>query len=181
MPFDAIGMVGPPSASSWSAFDMPTKRCSRAARRSPARSSGSGTWTGGGVGIATTTISPCRADFKWDGARRIVAAEQKNPREEADPGHDDGRRDGTRSSPRTPEGEDNVLTSSIKERKNYGWTVVGVGIVIGCIGMGSMMSLSIFLQPMAEAMGWTRAGISTAALFNFLAMGVGSFLWGALS
>jgi hypothetical protein len=23
---------------------------------------------GGGVGIATTTISPCRADFKWDGA-----------------------------------------------------------------------------------------------------------------
>jgi MFS family permease len=74
-----------------------------------------------------------------------------------------------------------VLTSSIKERKNYGWTVVGVGIVIGCIGMGSMVSLSIFLQPMAEAMGWTRAGISTAALFNFLAMGVGSFLWGALS
>ncbi len=74
-----------------------------------------------------------------------------------------------------------MLTSSINERKNYGWTVVGVGIVIGCIGMGSMMSLSIFLQPMAEAMGWTRAGISTAALFNFLAMGVGSFLWGALS
>jgi len=74
-----------------------------------------------------------------------------------------------------------VVTRSTEGRKNYGWTVVGVGIVIGCIGMGSMGSLSIFLQPMAEAMGWTRAGISGAALLNFLAMGVGSFLWGALS
>ena len=63
----------------------------------------------------------------------------------------------------------------------YGWIIVGVGIVIDCIGMGSMMSLSIFLQPMSEAMGWSRTGISTAALFNFLAMGVGSFVWGALS
>jgi len=30
-------------------------------------------------------------------------------------------------------------------------------------------------------MGWSRTGISTAALLNFLAMGVGSFAWGALS
>src|SRR6185295_7838174 len=118
MPFDAIGMVGPPSASSWSAFDMPTKRCSLAARRSPARSSGSGTWTGGGVGIATTTISPCRADFNGT-PLRIVAADQKNTREEADRGHDDSRREGTRSTPRTPEGEDHVQTSSIKEQKTY--------------------------------------------------------------
>ena len=63
----------------------------------------------------------------------------------------------------------------------YGWAVVGVGIVIGCIGMGAMTSLSIFLQPVSEAMGWSRAGISTAALLNFLAMGVGSFGWGAIS
>ena len=34
---------------------------------------------------------------------------------------------------------------------------------------------------MAEAMGWSRAGISTAALLNCLCMGVGSFVWGALS
>ena len=44
-----------------------------------------------------------------------------------------------------------------------------------------MLSLSVFLQPMAEAMGWSRTGISTAALLNFLSMGVGSFIWGALS
>jgi len=63
----------------------------------------------------------------------------------------------------------------------YGWIIVGLGIVITCVGMGSMMSLSVFLQPISQAQGWSRTGISTAALLNFLAMGVGSLLWGALS
>ena len=30
-------------------------------------------------------------------------------------------------------------------------------------------------------MGWSRTGISTAALLNFVCMGIGSFFWGALS
>jgi len=63
----------------------------------------------------------------------------------------------------------------------YGWIIVAVGIVVTCIGLGAMLSLSVFLQPMAEAMGWSRTGISMAALLNFLCMGVGSFVWGALS
>src|SRR5262245_50741000 len=44
-----------------------------------------------------------------------------------------------------------------------------------------MLSLSVFLQPISEAMGWSRTGVSTAALINWLSMGVGSFVWGALS
>jgi MFS family permease len=63
----------------------------------------------------------------------------------------------------------------------YGWVIVACGIVMTCIGIGSMLSLGVFLQPMSEAMGWSRTGISLAALLNFLCMGVGSFLWGALS
>jgi MFS family permease len=63
----------------------------------------------------------------------------------------------------------------------YGWTIVGVGIVVTCIGVGAMLSLSIFLQPMSESMGWSRTGISTVALINWLCMGAGAFLWGALS
>jgi MFS family permease len=63
----------------------------------------------------------------------------------------------------------------------YGWIVVGAGIVITCLGMGTMMSLGIFLQPMSAATGWSRTSISTAALLNFLCMGPASFLWGALS
>src|SRR5262249_57452634 len=63
----------------------------------------------------------------------------------------------------------------------YGWIIVGAGIVITCLGMGTMMSLGIFLQPISAATGWSRTSISTAALFNFLCMGPASFLWGALS
>ena len=44
-----------------------------------------------------------------------------------------------------------------------------------------MLSLGVFLQPMSEAMGWSRSGISLAAMLNFLCMGVGWFVWGALS
>ncbi|HEY7581979.1 MAG TPA: MFS transporter [Acetobacteraceae bacterium] len=63
----------------------------------------------------------------------------------------------------------------------YGWVIVSVGIIVTCIGMGSMMSLGVYLQPIAQDMGWTRAGISFTAVLAFLAMGFGSFLWGALS
>src|SRR6267143_1400850 len=63
----------------------------------------------------------------------------------------------------------------------YGWIIVGAGIVVTCIGLGAMLSLSVFLAPMSAAMGWSRTGISIAALLNFLSMGIGSFFWGALS
>src|SRR5213083_1796656 len=55
----------------------------------------------------------------------------------------------------------------------YGWVIVGAGIVVTCIGVGAMLSLAIFLQPMSEAMGWSRTGISTAALLNWLCIGLG--------
>src|SRR5499427_4412150 len=63
----------------------------------------------------------------------------------------------------------------------YGWIVVAVGIVVSCIGMGTMQTLGVFLQPVSEATGWSRTGVSTAALMNWLCMGIGSMLWGALS
>jgi len=63
----------------------------------------------------------------------------------------------------------------------YGWTIVGVGAVVSCVGFGAMVSLTVFLAPIAEAMGWSRTGISTAALINWLCMGLGGFVWGALS
>ena len=63
----------------------------------------------------------------------------------------------------------------------YGWTIVGVGMVVSCVGFGAMISLTVFLAPIAEAMGWSRTGVSTAALINWLCMGLGGFVWGALS
>jgi MFS family permease len=66
-------------------------------------------------------------------------------------------------------------------RLHYGWTIVAVGALMTCVGMGAMFSLAVFLQPMSEATGWTRAGVSSAMTLDFLTMGVAGFGWGALS
>lgn len=63
----------------------------------------------------------------------------------------------------------------------YGWVIVGAGALMGCVSMGSMFSLAVFLQPMSVDTGWSRTGISTAMTIAFLAMGVATFAWGALS
>jgi MFS family permease len=66
-------------------------------------------------------------------------------------------------------------------RFSYGWIVLGASALITCIGMGTLFSLGVFLKPIEETTGWSRTGISTIALLNWVFMGVGSFLWGALS
>jgi MFS family permease len=64
---------------------------------------------------------------------------------------------------------------------SYGWVVVGAGMLMTCIGIGSMLSLAVFLQPIAADTGWSRSGISAAATLDFLCMGAASFLWGMMS
>jgi MFS family permease len=64
---------------------------------------------------------------------------------------------------------------------SYGWVVVGAGMLMTCIGIGAMLSLAVFLQPIAADTGWSRSGISIAATLDFLGMGAAAFLWGAMS
>ena len=66
-------------------------------------------------------------------------------------------------------------------RVYYGWIVVGAAVLVICMGMGSLFALSVFVKPIEDAMGWTRSEISGVALLNWVAMGLGSFAWGALS
>ncbi|PYM13107.1 MAG: MFS transporter [Candidatus Rokuibacteriota bacterium] len=68
-----------------------------------------------------------------------------------------------------------------KARLFYGWVVVGASALIICIGMGILFSLGVFLTPIEESLGWSRSAISSVALINWVAMGLGSFLWGSLS
>jgi MFS family permease len=63
----------------------------------------------------------------------------------------------------------------------YRWVIVAAGGLIGCIAMGALFALPIFLAPMAEATGWSRTGISGAMTIAFLAMAVSSLFWGSLS
>jgi MFS family permease len=64
---------------------------------------------------------------------------------------------------------------------SYGWVVVGAGAMMTCIAFGAMLSLAVFLQPISDAMGWSRSGVSAAATIDFLCMGFAAFFWGALS
>ncbi|MEN0074147.1 MAG: MFS transporter [Paracraurococcus sp.] len=66
-------------------------------------------------------------------------------------------------------------------QRHYGWVIVAAGAVMGCIGMGSMFSLAVFLDPITAATGWSRVGISASMTIAFLAMGVGAFGWGWVS
>ncbi len=50
---------------------------------------------------------------------------------------------------------------------------------MGCVAVGAMFSLAVFLAPMSEATGWSRAGISLGMTINFIVMAFGSFAWGA--
>src|ERR1700759_932013 len=60
----------------------------------------------------------------------------------------------------------------------YRWVIVAAGAFIGCIAIGAIFSLPVFLQPMSQATGWSRTGISSAMTLDFITMGVASFGWG---
>jgi MFS family permease len=61
---------------------------------------------------------------------------------------------------------------------HYRWVIVAAGAFMGCVAIGSIFSLPVFLQPMSQATGWSRTAISTAMTFDFIAMGLASFGWG---
>lgn len=66
-------------------------------------------------------------------------------------------------------------------QSNYRWVIVAAGALLGCVAAGSMFSLAVFLQPIAEATGWSRAGLSGTMTVNFLSMGAAGFFWGWLT
>src|SRR6516225_7990206 len=63
---------------------------------------------------------------------------------------------------------------------HYGWVIVAAGALMSCVAIGSMFSLAVFLQPISEATGWSRTGISSAMTLDFVTMGVAGFGWGAV-
>jgi len=64
---------------------------------------------------------------------------------------------------------------------NYRWVIVAAGGVLGCVAIGGMFSLPVFLQPIARDTGWSVTGVSSAMTIAFLAMACTSMAWGSLS
>lgn len=63
----------------------------------------------------------------------------------------------------------------------YRWVIVAAGGLLGCVAIGAMFSLPVFLRPMSQDTGWSVTGISTAMTIGFLAMAAASMVWGNLS
>ncbi len=64
---------------------------------------------------------------------------------------------------------------------SYRWVIVAAGGLLGCVAVGAMFSLPVFLRPMSQDTGWSITGISAAMTIGFLAMAVASLVWGGLS
>jgi MFS family permease len=63
----------------------------------------------------------------------------------------------------------------------YRWVIVAAGGLLGCVAIGGMFSLPVFLKPIAQDTGWSVTGVSSAMTIGFLAMAFTSMGWGALS
>ena len=63
---------------------------------------------------------------------------------------------------------------------HYRWVIVAAGAFMGCVAIGSIFSLPVFLQPMSAATGWSRTAISLAMTLDFVTMGIASFGWGMM-
>src|SRR4029077_5865860 len=64
---------------------------------------------------------------------------------------------------------------------SYRWVIVAAGGLLGCVAIGGMFSLPVFLQPIARDTGWSVTGVSSAMTIGFLAMACSSMIWGTLS
>ena len=67
------------------------------------------------------------------------------------------------------------------ENSRYRWVIVAAGGLLGCVAIGGMFSLPVFLQPIARDTGWSVTGVSSAMTIGFLAMACTSMAWGTLS
>ena len=67
------------------------------------------------------------------------------------------------------------------QQSAYRWVIVAAGGLLGCVAIGAMFSLPVFLLPMSRETGWSVTGISTAMTIGFLALAAASMVWGNLS
>src|SRR6266404_1733222 len=66
-------------------------------------------------------------------------------------------------------------------RSYYRWVMVAAGGLLGCVAIGAMFSLPVFLRPISRDTGWSVTGVSSAMTIGFLAMAFASLAWGSLS
>ena len=63
----------------------------------------------------------------------------------------------------------------------YRWVILGAAFVVIAMSIGTLLTLAVFLEPMEQSLGWSRASISAIGFFNWIVMGAGGFVAGYLS
>jgi MFS family permease len=63
----------------------------------------------------------------------------------------------------------------------YGWLMVIAGFVVLMVCWGCQFAFSVFLVPLTEHFGWTRANTAGVFSFNYLLFGAGSIFSGKLT
>jgi MFS family permease len=63
----------------------------------------------------------------------------------------------------------------------YRWVIVAAGGLLGCVAIGAMFSLPVFLLPVSKSTGWSVTSVSSAMTIGFLAMAFASMAWGTLT
>ncbi len=64
---------------------------------------------------------------------------------------------------------------------SYRWVMVAAGGLLGCVAIGAMFSLPVFLLPISQDTGWSQTGISGAMTIGFIASALAAMGWGTLS
>ncbi|MDK1388675.1 MFS transporter [Sinorhizobium sp. 8-89] len=71
--------------------------------------------------------------------------------------------------------------AEFQTQSSYRWVIVAAGGLLGCIAIGAMFSLPVFLVPISRDTGWSVTGVSSAMTIGFVAMALASMIWGTLS
>jgi MFS family permease len=74
-----------------------------------------------------------------------------------------------------------MLQAQVQTQSSYRWVIVAAGGLLGCVAIGAMFSLPVFLLPISRDTGWSVTGVSSAMTIGFVALALASMFWGTLS
>jgi len=68
-----------------------------------------------------------------------------------------------------------------KDRRKYGWMMVGITFSLTALSFGILSSVGIFLKPLAAEFGWSRGGLSFGYTTITLSTAFSGVIWGIIA
>ena len=74
-----------------------------------------------------------------------------------------------------------TIWGAMSDRRSYGWVIVAASFVLLIGSFGTQMCFGLFLKPLAEEFGWSRAGVSGAMSLLMAVSGVMGVVMGRVT